>query len=53
MIKNCILLGKQDIQAIIANHFGVDLNDVIMHMSTVTVTNLPAPGEAKEDDRHD
>ena len=40
MIKNCILLDKSDIQAIIAEHFKVDLNDVIMHNSTVTVSNI-------------
>lgn len=47
MIKNCILLDKGDIQAIIAEHFKVDLNDVIMHNSTVTVSNIP---EEKQDD---
>lgn len=50
MIKNCILLDKSDIQAIIAEHFHVDLNDVIMHVSTVTVTNLSEEGE-KDDTR--
>ncbi len=45
MIKNCILLDKSDIQAIIAEHFHVDLNDVIMHNSTVS--NIP---EEKQDD---
>lgn len=40
MIKNCILLNKSDIQRIIAEHFKVDLNDVIMHTATVTVTNV-------------
>lgn len=49
MIKNCILLDKSDIQAIIAEHFHVDLNDVIMHVSTVTVTNLSEEGEKYED----
>lgn len=34
------LLDKADIQAIIAEHFHVDLNDVIMHNSTVTVSNI-------------
>lgn len=33
--------------AIIAEHFHVDLNDVIMHNSTVTVSNIP---EEKQDD---
>ena len=45
MIKNCILPDKADVQAIIAEHFNVDLNDVVMHVSTVTVTNLPEEGE--------
>ena len=42
MITNCILLNKSDIQKIIAEHFGVELNDVIMHTATVTVTNVKA-----------
>lgn len=40
MITNCILLNKSDIQKIIAEHFGVEMNDVIMHTATVTVTNV-------------
>lgn len=46
MIKDCILLNKADIQAIIAEHFHVDLNDVIMHTATVTVTNVKKEKDA-------
>lgn len=52
MIENCIMLEKQDIQEIIAEHFKVGKDSVIMHMSTATV-KLPSTakeGKANETD---
>ena len=39
-MKECVYVDKEEIRAIIAEHFHVDLNDVIMHNSTVTVSNI-------------
>lgn len=49
MMKDRIVLDEYDIQAIIADHYGVDLNDVSIRMISATVTKISKKGERTYD----